>query len=196
MRTRILRPLVLVLLAAALCVTGTQTADAQGNPDRRRSTIKVPPPTEKGNWVGTWFYVSRDARFALWFREDDKGLPEIKVQYFGMQNAEAFVTDWTGRAEYYVRDVPATFSLKLTERGADVIKGDWSWFVEQGSTARTENARVTLHRTGDGRRMVLVFDDLNLVVRRGTDVQRTNTRLSYTFAKMSSRLVRWQELPF
>ncbi len=113
-----------------------------------------------------------------------------------MQNAESFVTDWTGRAEYFVRSSPATFSLKLTERDADAIEGDWSWFVEGGSTARTENAKVTLHRTGDGRRLVLVFDDLDLVVRRGEDVQRTNTRLSFTFAKVSGRLVRWQELPF
>ena len=189
-------PLLLALCAAVLWIFPSEPVTAQREPRPYRSRIKVPPPSERGEWGGTWFYVSRDARFALWFRDDEDGLPEVKLQYFGMQNAETFITDWKGQADYFYRDVPGAFALSLTERDANLIKGNWSWVLDLGSSARTERASVELHRTGDGRRLVLVFDSLDLVVRRGTEVRHTNDRLAYTFAKVSKRLVRWEELPF
>ncbi len=61
-----------------------------------RMGLGLPMPTSKGTWEGTWIYVSRDVRMALWMREKD-GKPETKFRFESMlASTETFETDWTG----------------------------------------------------------------------------------------------------
>jgi hypothetical protein len=98
-------------------------------------------PTNAGTFDGTWIYVNRDSRFAMWIRTK-QGKRQLRLQYQSLASPEAFETDWDGKAIYYMGDKPVNFELKLTTQTADELSGTWSWVLKFGTSGRVETADV------------------------------------------------------
>jgi hypothetical protein len=65
-----------------------------------RTTVTAPDRTDAGEWDGTWFYVTRARKMALWIRTED-GQPRMKLRLLGQSGGlESFTTDWDSQAEY------------------------------------------------------------------------------------------------
>ena len=62
---------VALVLLCALPVVGQVT-----NPGRQGTMI--PERTDAGEWYGTWYYVQRDFKMAMWIRMED-GSPQVMV---------------------------------------------------------------------------------------------------------------------
>jgi hypothetical protein len=183
-----------VAAAAAMLVALAPAARAQGGDrDFGKWDIVVPVRTDAGVWDGTWYFVSRDNRMVMWLRTTD-GKPELKLQYQSLASAEAFETDWTGRASYYLAGEPATFDCTLTQRDANTLQGTWNWKLEFEDSSRTENGTFTIYRAGDGRQLVMRFDELERQLRRHNEIRRYPMKTSWTFTKASKRLLLWDEV--
>jgi hypothetical protein len=161
-----------------------------------RTALGLPEPTSAGTWDGTWIYVSRDERFALWFSKD-QGKTIAKIRFEGTRGvSEAFETDWTGRATYSVQDLPGVFEFTLKNDDPDRLEADWHWVLDLRGSSRTENGDVTLYRSEDGRRMVMHFKNFERVIESAGGVRRSNAPHAWTFRKLSRRVALWEELPF
>lgn len=177
----------LVLLACAVA-----PAFAQGISGRKG--FDLPPRTDAGDWAGTWYWVSRDAKLAVWIRLEE-GRPELKLRYFNTARAESFETDWNVQADYRFQGQPGKFSFELTQRDDKTIRGNWFWELGQGELRRLETARVTLYRSGDGRAMVMNFEDLERSVGGEAGAVLAYPQV-WTLRKASNYERRWEELPF
>jgi len=160
-----------------------------------RVLIHRDDPTTNGSFEGTWWYINRDSRFAIWIRMKD-GVPQVKLQYQSLANPEAFETDWDGKALYYLGERPVTFELKLTERTADRIQGKWSWVLDGGIAQRRETADVVIYRTGFGRALQIDFQNFERVIYTGVKNKIMRTPMVWSFDKTSKRELLWDELPF
>jgi len=164
--------------------------------DWGRETHTVPSPSTEGHWDGTWFYISRDQRFALWFKTED-GVPQVKLRYASMNSGEGFETDWTGTSDYQLPSAAGHFSLGITRKGKDEIDGRWEWLLKAGKGIRLEEGDYRMYRTGDGRFLALVFDEMTRTVNGGKGKNKVyKSSTAWTFRKASKRLVLWDELPF
>ena len=199
MSTRTIRATILTTLlsVAASGVLATQPDDAVEGPftDWGRTATKLPESTTAGTWDGTWYHVSRDFRVALWFRTVE-GAPQLKLQYMSLAIPEGFLTDWETDAEYVVRENPGKFDLDLERRDAGELAGSWHWVLTAPEGTRTETAKIRFYRAGDGRYLVLQFEDFERKVDRDGKVTRLAVKPVWTFEKASNRLALWDELPF
>lgn len=155
-----------------------------------------PEMTTEGTFAGTWVYVSRERRIAMWIRLDDAGRPEARFQVFGVGIGESFRTDWTGRAEYVLAGAPAKFEAVARERDPDRVLGTWNWSVQGENAGRLERGSFEMYRTEDGRKIALVFPDFERSVRDGDREKMWSQPHTIAFIKVSKRLVQWEELPF
>jgi len=174
------------------------SASAQvGNVDAfQRSNVVVAERTDAGEWTGTWYFVSRDEKIALWIRTTG-GQPELQLQYFGSILMEHIVTDWKGQADYDVKGrYFGRFDLNITERDENTIKGSLDWTLTVGETIRTERGNFTMYRAGHGRSLVMKFDDYVRIETIGSEQSEWRSQKAWTFRKASNRLVNWEELPF
>ena len=190
----------LASIALLAGVAAAQEPPVKTSPDERftdwgRETHTVPVASNQGVWDGTWFYVNRDVRLAMWIKTE-AGTPQVKLRYNSMNTGEGFETDWSGKADYQVRDAVAKFDLGLARRDADVIEGHWEWALKAGSSLRLEEGDYRMYRAGDGRFLALVIDSLTKTLRSGGKDEVYKVPLSWTFRKASKRLVLWDELPF
>lgn len=150
--------------------------------------------TDLGSWDGTWWHRSRDFNMAIWLKTVD-GVPQLKLQYFGLGRPENFITDWDGQAVYDVRSGNGSFSITLTERNGVMLKGNWAWELDLGRSGRSEHGEFVVYRKGDGRTLSIDFAELTKVIRRGDQVQTLKVPQTLSFRKASKRLVLWDELP-
>jgi hypothetical protein len=186
---------IVAALTALLLLPAVSAQDARTDRFQRRD-LAIPDRTDAGVWEGTWYYISRDQKIALWIRTTD-GLPEMQMQYFGFIMAEHFVTDWQGHADYDVKGRHlGQFDLAVTERDANTIKGSLDWTLRVGDITRSETGNFTMYRAGHGRGIVMRFDDYERVETTGTERRSWRPGQSWTFRKASKRLVLWEELPF
>lgn len=162
-----------------------------------RAAVRLATPTDEGRFEGTWAYVNRDAKMAIWLRDTEDGPPEIKYRYLNTTSREEFETDWSGRAEYYVSGQRALFEIALTGGDRNRASGTWTWVVQFTNSGREERGHFTMYRGADGRRLVLHFDEFERSMRRAEDVRTSSPKdHGMTFVKASKRLVLWDELPF
>jgi hypothetical protein len=185
--------LTLALAAASSAPAMADTKEIPGLTERGRSAVDLPPRTSAGVWDGTWSYMYRDGRYAVWLRTVD-GKPELRLQFLSTSSPEAFETDWDGRAVYYLAGQPATFEIKLTEADKDHLAGTWNWGVEFPDSSRHEKGTFEMYRSADGRQLVVNFHDLERVTRRGERKETFSAAPVWIFRKASKRLVLWDEL--
>jgi len=156
----------------------------------------VPPRDDAGSWDGTWWYVSRDSKIALWIRAEN-GTPQVKLRFLSMNAPEGFETDWTGAADYITKIGPGKFRLTLSERDLNTIHGRWDWSLEATDSARIESGTFAIHRTNRGRQLALVFEELiRTMHRKGRPDDVFTSSPALTFFLASKRHVLWDELPF
>jgi hypothetical protein len=173
-----------VLIIAGVAVFAEEQSDAES---------RAPARTDEGNWDGTWYYKSRVEKMAMWIRTDN-GKPEIRVQYQSTIAPDTFETDWTGKADYFVAGRPASFALELAEWDENTLHGKWEWTVPIPGRGRSETATFKAYRSGDGRRLIMIFTEhLRVETRGGTENRRTSS-FSWGFTKLSKRHVLWEEL--
>lgn len=154
-----------------------------------------PEKVSAGEWDGTWYYVNRDYRMALWLRTVD-GKLQHRMQITSLFAPEGFLTDWSGRAEYTTRNTPGVFELKIDEIDDDELRGTWFWDLQFVRSGRREEANVRIYRAGVGRTFVMKFEQFERTIRRGTEEQLMSAPRAWTFIKASKRQVLWEELPF
>jgi hypothetical protein len=185
----------IVIVAAAALPSALVLAQSNRRNTFGHTDLRVPKPTDAGEWDGTWWYVNRDARMAIWLRTVD-GLPELKFQFMSLSAPEGFATDWNAHSEYETRNAAGLFDLQIDERDANTIKGTWNWTLDTDDSARRQRGEVTIFRTGSGRQLVVYFNRFEFSIGRKDQEKWQPARQSWTFRKASKRLVLWDELPF
>jgi hypothetical protein len=195
-----MRPLRPLLAAIALvgCAVAFPASEEKTNlrgTGTDRVGIMKSDATTAGSFDGTWLYVNRDARFALWIRTKD-GARQVRLQYQSLASPESFETDWDGKAVYYMAGRPVTFELKLATQDAEKITGSWSWILQLDRSGRKETADVVMYRTAYGRTFQMDFNNYaKTVTRNGVD-RTVNVPNSWSWIKVSKRELLWEELPF
>lgn len=187
--------LVTGFLVLSLVLGPSLLSAGQGWADYGKTAVARGTPTSAGQWDGSWVYVSRDDRFALFMRTVG-GKPEAKLQYQSLAHPEAFETDWNGKSTYYLAGHTAIFDLAITSRTKDRIEGTWNWQVEFADSGRSETGKFKMYRIDNGRKLMIAFDSFERQIRRGTELQRFPSTPAIGFTKASKRVVLWDELPF
>lgn len=196
-RRRPVVPLLLAALAslAALAAGNEKTVPQSLTPIPGKIGVMAADPVTAGTFDGTWMYVNRDARYAMWIREE-KGKPQIRVQYQSLATPEAFETDWSGKSSYFMSGSPVTFELKLKSADPDRIAGSWRWNLDAGSSGREESADVVLRRTGHGRTLLLEFNNFERTYTRNGVPRTVRLPVAWNWQKVSKRELLWDEMPW
>ena len=194
---RLLRPLVLaaaVAGAAVLVFAAEEKTKMPGIGNDHVILIKG-DPTTRGSFDGTWMYVNRDAHYAMWIRTKN-GKRQVRIQYQSLANAEAFETDWDGKATYYVSGKPISFELKLGTNDPANLNGTWNWNAEFEASSRKETAELNIYRTGYGRTLQMDFKNFERTYVRNGVAKTIKVPNSWGWTKISKRELLWEELPF
>lgn len=184
-----------MVLALALALGTSLLFAGQEWSEYGKTSVARGTPTLKGEWDGSWVFVSRDDRFALFMRTKN-GNPEAKLQYQSLAHPEAFDTDWNGKSTYYLAGHTANFDLNLTKRTKDEIEGTWTWQVDFADSGRSEIGKFKMFRIDNGRKLMIAFDTYERQIRRGQELKRFPSTPALSFVKASKRIVLWDELPF
>jgi hypothetical protein len=183
---------IFVVAFAALAVDVKTDIPGMG-PDKQ--LLVKADPTTAGTFDGTWMYVNRDARWALWIRTKD-GVPQVKMQFQSLASPEAFETDWNGKSLYYLAGNPVNFEFKLGKSNSHQLQGSWAWALEIDKQVRREKADVVVYRTVYGRTLLMDFQNYEQIVTRNGRDTSMRVPFSWTFSKISQRELLWDELPF
>ena len=187
------RVLVCALVLAAVATPGLLPAQTE-SPFYGRTQLTRPERTDAGDWYGTWYYISRSRKMALWIRTKD-GQPEVKLRLQERASSRlSFTTDWDTRADYNHSGVQGQFSLDIENRDENTITGKWIWDSRTSAGGSGEAAEFTIYRSGYGRQLVMHLQNVE-----HKQVSRTVQRLPelvWTFKKASRRTALWGELPF
>lgn len=186
--------IVLTLAATTPVLPQEQKIDGTVDSLYGRTKINLPESTTAGDWNGTWVYMSRDYRVALWMKRGEK-LPEYRLQLVRSAPLEQIVTDWQGQGVYDLDGAPGSFSMTLTEGDANTMSGTWEWWVRFDDSSRSETGDIKVFRIGDGRDMAIHFSPFAIKLTRRDGEQQFDTEQIWTFRKVSRRLLTWDELP-
>jgi hypothetical protein len=179
----------LLLAAAAFCSLAAAQTPHQGQ-------VELYPATEEGDWDGTWVFGNRDFKIVLWLQSDSKGKPSMRWQYQDLANAEMFVTDWEGKADYTMLQATGKVSLNARELTPHSIKGELVWETDYEDAIRSVTGAYEIFRVNDGRFLMIYFPLWKRVIQKGDDVRISEVPQSWTFRKLSKRQLRWEEIPF
>ncbi len=183
------------LIAACLALSFVAPCSAQQDPKAPGiSKRRLPPSTTDGIWDGTWYYMNREAKLALWFRTEGDTV-KVKLQYLDLADAESFGTDWEGQADYAHRGSTGTMSIRLNETDPNRLAGSWNWELKNRVSSRVETGKFQMFRSVEGRSLIMAFEDLTRKF-QGKRTQEVAMDAIWTFRKASRRHVVWGELPF
>ncbi len=150
----------------------------------------------EGNWHGTWAYENRDQEFAFFFRQEGDRL-SVRVFHRNRTRLESFLTDWNGHADYLVGSNGAVFDFTITRFDEDMIEGTWHWRTPLQTGFIEEKATVQLQRYEDGRLLIATFPDLLKTQSKEGQPDRSRAiPTTWSFRKVSKRVIRQEELPF
>ena len=122
--------------------------------------------------------------------------PEVKLRFQSMGSGESFETDWNGQSTYVLNRGNGTFSCDVTTGNENQLSGNWFWRLEYPNSSRTETSPIRMFRLEDGRMLRIEFPEFErTLVKRG---KRTYSKVnhSWSFRKISRRILLWDELPF
>jgi hypothetical protein len=194
-----LRPLVVLLVLAGLLLPlapAGLAADPEVSTVYGRSAVPVPERTDEGEWSGTWFYVSRSRKMALWIRQED-GEIRLRLRLQGQgSDPDSFTTDWDGQAEYDLAGRSGRFSMSFDRKDENTISGSWIWETRVRGAGRVETARFTMYRIALGRQLVWHVTDIDYEHRGRAEQVPAAGEFVWLFRKASRRQVLWNELPF
>ena len=182
------------LAGCAIAFSAEEKTNLPG-PGTDIQAIMKSDPTNAGSFDGSWMYVNRDSRFAMWIRTKN-GKRQVRLQYQSLASPEAFETDWDGKSIYYMGGKPVTFELKLTDQTADKLSGSWAWVLKFETSGRVETADVVLYRTMYGHTMNMDFNNYAKTLTRSGVDRTVKVPTSWSWTKVSKREILWQEMPF
>jgi hypothetical protein len=186
-------PLLMLVAPALLAGALVPDARAQGSSSSLPKEVRGQKVTDRGEWHGTWTYVNRDGRTALWI--DTSGeTTRVRMQFQGTTRPEGFVTDWDGHATYIFAGQPGTFEIAITDAGENRIDGTWFWDIQFEDVGRSERGSFSLLRVGDGRQMVMDFSEYERVLRQKEKTSRYDGAIAWSFKKVSKRIASWDEV--
>jgi hypothetical protein len=161
-----------------------------------RTAVTAPERTDAGEWDGTWFYVTRARKMAVWIRTED-GKPRMKLRLLGQSGGlESFTTDWDGQVEYQSAGRQGAFSVTFDQRDENTITGSWAWSVKAKDASRDETADFTIYRAGWGRQMIWKIENLQHEYTGDIKPRGDVQEMVWLFRKASRREALWSELPF
>ena len=155
-----------------------------------RSKVRAPERTDAGDWAGTWFYINKRRKMALWMRVEE-GTPKLKLRV--QERGKNMSTDWDGQSSYDVGSEPGEYSMTIDQRDDKTISGNWVWSVGNPGEGWKETADFSIYRTGRGRQMVMRIENWERDVAGNL---RSLKLQIWTFQKASRREALWGELPF
>ncbi len=171
-----------------------------GKEDRRihpraKGKRRIPPPTERGKFSGTWFYVDRDKRFVFFIKEIE-GKNKIKIKWV-KDSGEMFETDWNGKCQYKFAGYDAHVTMEISNpEDKNLLKGKWSWQYLTDSMERAEQASFHIYRAEDGRKLVWILPDFEQTIKRGEKSKVYSYKDMHILRKVSDRIVNWGDIPF
>lgn len=194
---RSLRPLLAAVILAAFAAAGFASEEKTNLPGPGTDVVGImkSDETSLGNFDGTWMYVNRDSRFAMWIRTKD-GRKQVRLQFQSLAGPEAFETDWDGKAVYYMAGQPVTFELALATADAARMTGSWSWIAQLEGASRKETADLLIYRTAYGRSLQMDFKNYEKTMTLGGKDRTARVPTSWSWIKVSKRELLWEELPF
>ena len=181
------------IIVAAFVLSSVLSVGAQDDTEELIESLRALPRTDAGEWAGTWFYVSRIEKMVLWIRTEN-GRPEARIRYQSKVSPEYFETDWSGEVDYHVAGRPSAFAFTLTEWDENTLRGTWDWAAPVPQMSRTETGRFIMYRGGNGRDLVIAFEEYLRVNNRGGRETRYDKPTSWSFRKVSKRLALWEEV--
>ena len=195
MNFRLFRGLICLLLLAFLSLTAVPLPAADESSPAALSNVLPEDASLDGNWHGTWIYVSREHRFALWVQMQGDHV-EVRLRYQSMGSGESFQTDWNGQATYVVNRGNGTFSFDITKSDENLLFGDWFWRLEYPNSSRTETSPIRMYRIADGRMLRIEFPEFERTLVKRDKRTHSKVNHSWSFRKISRRILLWDELPF
>jgi len=155
----------------------------------------IPAQSNDGKFSGTWFYVDRDQRFALFFKEEE-GTIKIKLRW-QMNVGESFETDWDGKCKYMFRGNEGNVNLALSNpENKNILEGTWLWQYGLDSGGRTEKATFKIYRSEKGFKLAWIMPDWERVVKQGEKTRKMKIEQMHILRKASDRIILWEEIPF
>jgi hypothetical protein len=186
------------LLAAVIppfATAGERTLPPEMTPIPGKIAVMTPEPVSMGSFGGTWLYVNRDGRFALWVRTEN-GATRARVQFQSIVTPESFESDWNGEANYFVAGAPVRFEQKIARADSQRMDGTWFWNLDAGTTGRKEESGLVFQRTGTGRMLAMEFTSFRRTFRKAGENKVVQMPQVWTWTKVSKRELLWDELPF
>lgn len=155
----------------------------------------IPAQTDKGSFVGTWYYIDRNQQFAIFIMQKGKK-HKIKIQW-KMNTREEFETDWEGECQYKFEGFDGEVRLKvLNPNDINSLKGEWEWSYDMGDMKRTEKSSFTMYRAEDGRKLVWMLPDFKRIIQRGDQSRTYAYENMHILRKSSDRIVDWEDITF
>lgn len=183
------------ILIAGLAVPVSVTAQSRSQ-FVGRTAVTAPERTDAGEWDGTWYYVTRARKMALWIRTED-GTPRMKMRLQGQSGGlESFTTDWDSQAEYHAAGRAGSFSLEFDQRDENTMTGSWTWNVDAKNASRDETADFTIYRAGWGRQLIWKIENFRQEFSGDAEPRGDVEEMVWLFRKASRREALWSELPF
>ncbi|MEW5805881.1 MAG: hypothetical protein AB1756_00755 [Acidobacteriota bacterium] len=156
---------------------------------------RVPPPTEKGSFVGTWYYVDRDQQFAIFLMKEGRKV-KAKLRW-EMKTGESFETDWDGECRYMYRGNEGIVHFDIANPGNKKrLDGKWLWQYKYGANERKEMATFNIYRAEEGLKLVWLMPDWQKVFREGDKEKKMKFQQMHILRKASERIINWEEIPF
>ncbi len=175
--------IVSIMIALPLC--------AQAFDGKRRT----PDPTTEGTFVGTWFYIDRDMRFAFYFKEEE-GKIQAKLRW-EIHHGEMFETDWDGKCTYMYGGNEGVVHLDIANpENKNQLEGKWSWRFGSGSGERLEEGTFTIYRSEKGLKLAWIMPDWFKSFKSGDKQKKYQYEQMHILRKASNRLIQWEEIPF
>ncbi len=155
----------------------------------------IPVPTSEGTFMGTWFYVDRDMRFAIYFREEE-GKIQAKLRW-EIYHSEMFETDWDGKCTYMYEGNEGNVHLDIANpENKDQLEGKWSWRLGSGTGERIEEGTFTIYRSEKGLKLAWIMPDWSQRFKSGEKEKKYKYEQMHILRKASNRLIQWDEIPF
>jgi len=155
----------------------------------------TPEQTGEGTFLGTWFYVDRDQRFALFFKEE-AGKIKAKIMWY-VNSEESFETDWDGKCAYMFRGYEGNVSLQISNPGnKELLEGKWLWQYRFVSSERIESGTFKMYRFEKGFKLAWIMPDWARVVKAGDKEKGLKLDQMHILRKASNRIISWEEIPF
>jgi len=179
------------LMLAALVASSSANLPDLPNP-------KLPPQTNEGSFVGTWFYVDTGYRIAIFIAPDKTGILKMRYKLHSRTGLD-FETDARGFTRYLEDGVPVELLFAGTPNADQTeIRGHYRRVATSKLSKREESGNFRIYRSSHGRAIVLHYPEYTVHVTSATTRPKITTQsdVLMVFSKASEMIIDFSEIPF